>query len=59
MKGQVIAHEFNKMVWVRDSTGSEFACYLNHDRNVQSKEDLSEIEQKSCMNLNAVLGDSW
>ena len=59
MKGQVIAQEFNKMVWVRDNKGSEFACYLNQDRNVKNKEDLSEKEQKSCVNLNAVLGDSW
>lgn len=59
MKGQVIAQEFNKMAWVSDKKGSEYACYLNSDRNVKSKEELSQKEQKSCVNLNAVLGDSW
>ena len=59
MKGQVIAQEFSKMAWVNDKNGTEYACYLNSDRNVKNKEDLSEKEQKSCMNLNAVLGDSW
>lgn len=59
MKGQVIAQEFNKIAWVSDKKGSEYACYLNSDRNVKSKEELSQKEQKSCVNLNAVLGDSW
>lgn len=59
MKGQIIAQEFSKMAWVNDKKGTEYACYLNSDRNVKKKEDLSEKEQKSCMNLNAVLGDSW
>lgn len=59
MKGQVIAKEFSKMAWVKDEKGSEYACYLSSDRNVKNKKDLSEKEQQSCMNLNAVLGDSW
>jgi hypothetical protein len=59
MKGQIIAQEFNKIAWVSDKKGSEYACYLNSDRNVKSKEELSQKEQKSCVNLNAVLGDSW
>lgn len=59
MKGQIISQEFNKMVWVQDNTGAEYACYTDQDRDVKSKDDLSRQEQKSCMNLNAVLGDSW
>ena len=59
MKGQVIAQEFNRMAWVSDKNGSEYACYLNNDRNVKNKEELSQQEQQSCINLNRVLGDSW
>ena len=59
MKGQIIAQQFNKTVWVQDSEGAEYACYIDQDRKVQSKEDLSRKEQKSCLNLNTVLGDSW
>lgn len=59
MKGQIISQEFNKMVWVKDNKGAEYACYIDQNRDVKSKEDLSEKEQNSCMNLNAVLGDSW
>jgi len=59
MKGQVIAQEFNKMAWVSDKKGSQYACYLDSDKNVKNKEELSQKEQKSCVNLNAVLGDSW
>lgn len=59
MKGQIISQEFSKIVWVRDNKGSEYSCYIDRDRKVHNKEDLSQHEQKSCMNLNAVLGDSW
>jgi hypothetical protein len=59
MRGQIISKEFNKMVWVQDKKGAEYACYIDQDRKVKSKEDLSKNEQQSCLNLNAVLGDSW
>ena len=59
MKGQIISQQFNKTVWVQDNKGTEFACYIDQDRKVHSKEDLSKKEQQSCLNLNSVLGDSW
>ena len=59
MKGLIISQEFNKKVWVQDNKGTEYVCNIDRDRDVKSKEDLSEHEQKSCMNLNTVLGDSW
>ena len=59
MKGQIISQEFNKMVWVQDNKGAEYSCYIDQDRDVKKKEDLSQHEQKSCMNLNDVLDGSW
>jgi len=54
MKGQIISQVFNKTVWVKDNKGAEYACQIDQDRDVKSKEDLSQHEQKSCMNLNTV-----
>ncbi len=34
MKGQVISKEFNRMVWVRDNQGAEYACSIDQDRKV-------------------------
>jgi hypothetical protein len=59
MKGQIISQEYNKMVWVKDNKGAEYACSIDHDRDVKFKEELSDKEKNSCMNLNTVLGDSW
>jgi len=59
MKGQIISQEFNTMVWVQDNKGTEYACTIDQNRNVKNKEELSQKEQKSCLNLNTVLGDSW
>jgi hypothetical protein len=59
MKGRIISQEFNKMVWVQDNNGAQYACYIDQKRDVSNKEELSQHEQESCMNLNVVLGDSW
>lgn len=59
MQGQIISQEFNRMAWVSDKKGAQYSCYIDQDRKVKNKEDLSRHEQKSCMNLNTVLGDSW
>ncbi len=59
MKGEVIAKEFNKMVWVSDKNGKEYACYIGDLNNIKRKEDLTDEEQQKCMDLSVVLGDSW
>ncbi|MBM9513783.1 hypothetical protein [Desulfogranum marinum] len=59
MQGQIISQQFSKMVWVSDKNRAQYSCYIDQDRKVKNKEDLSKHEQDSCMNLNLVLGDSW
>ncbi len=59
MKGEIIAQEFNKMVWVKDKDGAQYACYTDKQNDIKSKEELSSDEQQKCMNLNEVAGDSW
>lgn len=59
MKGEIISKEFQKMVWVQDKDGKEYACYIEDLGQIKKKEDLTEEEKKQCMDLNVVLGDSW
>lgn len=59
MKGDTISKEFQKMVWVHDKDGKEYACYLDDIKNIKKKEDLTEEEKAQCTDLNTVLGDSW
>jgi hypothetical protein len=59
MKGEIISKEFQKMVWVQDKDGKEYACYIEDLGQIKKKEDMTEEEQKQCMDLNTVLGDSW
>ena len=59
IKGEIIAREFNKMVWVKDKNGAEYACYVDNPNSITRKEDLTAEEQNKCTNLNLVLGDSW
>jgi hypothetical protein len=59
MKGEIISKEFQKMVWVQDKDGKEYACYIEDLGQIKKKEDMTEEEQKQCLDLNTVLGDSW
>ena len=49
MKGEVISKEFQKMVWVQDKDGKEYACYIDDLKQIKKKEDLSEEEKAKCM----------
>ncbi len=60
MRGDNISKEYQRMVWVQDENGKEFACYandlqgeVNHDRA------LSAQERDNCLDVSQVLGDSW
>lgn len=59
MKGEVISKEFQKMVWVQDKDGKEYACYIDDLKQIKKKEDLSDEEKAKCLDLSTVLGDSW
>ena len=59
MRGEKISEEYQKMVWVRDKDGKEYACYLEDLKNIKRKEDLSEEEKEKCLDISTVLGDSW
>lgn len=59
MKGEIISKEYQKMVWIQDKDGTEYACYIDDLRKIKKKEDLTDEEQKNCMDLNTVLGDNW
>ena len=60
MRGEIISGEYKKMVWVHDKEGKEYACYAN-DQNgtIKNKENLTEAERKTCLDLSTVPGDNW
>ncbi|MFW2367963.1 MAG: hypothetical protein ACN4GW_16215 [Desulforhopalus sp.] len=59
MRGEKISEEYQKMVWVRDKDGKEYACYINDLKSIKKKEDLTDEEKEKCLDLSLVLGDSW
>lgn len=59
MRGEKIAEEYNRMVWVRDKDGKEYACYIEDLKDLKKKEDLTDEEKAKCTDLSTVLGDSW
>ncbi|MEE4242180.1 MAG: hypothetical protein V2I36_11995 [Desulfopila sp.] len=59
MRGEIISKEYQKMVWVQDKDGKEYACYIDDVKNIKRKEDLTEEEKAKCLDISQVLGDSW
>ena len=58
MRGEIISAEYNRMVWVHDKEGKEYACYAR-DLDNSNTEVISSKEADKCLDLGLVLGDSW
>lgn len=56
MTGKIISREFQKIEFVQDNNGKEYACYSD---NIKNREHLTDEEKKTCLDLSLVLGDSW
>ena len=58
--------EYNKggyesMVWIRDKDGKEYACTAAALKgNLKTKEELTEEEKESCMDVSQLIGtERW
>ena len=59
MRGDIISKEYQKMVWVRDKDGKEYACYIDDLKSIKKKEDLTDEEKEKCLDISQVLGPNW
>ena len=59
MRGEIISKEYQRMVFVNDKNGKQYACYVNDVRDLKPGEKLTDRERAKCMDLSLVLGDSW
>ena len=59
MRGEIISKEYQKMVFVHDKDGKEYACYAGDLKNFKKAEDLTDDERAKCTDLSTVPGDSW
>jgi hypothetical protein len=59
MRGEKISEEYQRMVFIQDKNGKEYACYIEDLKNLKKKEDLTPEEKEKCMDISLVLGDSW
>lgn len=57
MKGQIISQEFQKIQFIQDNDGKEYACYFDDIKETGTH--LTDEEKKKCLDLSSVLGDSW
>lgn len=56
MKGTIISKEFQKIEWLQDKNGKQYACYCD---DVKDKDNITAQEKQKCLDLSLVAGDSW
>jgi len=59
MRGQLISKEYNRMTFVSDKSGKQYACYIKDLKGDPSKRELSDEERRKCLDTSLVAGDSW
>lgn len=59
MRGQIISKEYQRMVFVNDKQGKQYACYTKDLKDGENGRELSDEEKQKCMDLSQVLGDTW
>lgn len=59
MRGELISREYQRMEWVQDKDGKEFACYHNDVEDFDPNRGLTEEQKKHCLDTSQIAGDSW
>ena len=59
MRGGIISKEYNRMVFVHDNNGKEFACYAKDLQNFKDGETLTEHQKERCLDTSLIPGDTW
>lgn len=51
---------YESLTWLNDKDGREYVCSLENNAGKTSFEHLTEEEQKSCRNVNEIVGtERW
>lgn len=59
MRGEIISREYNRMVFVHDDEGKEFACYAKDVENFEDGRKLNDRQKQQCLDTSQILGDTW
>lgn len=56
MRGNIISREYQRMIWVNDESGKQFACYAD---DVSDAKNISDEEKRHCLDVSQVIDGSW
>lgn len=59
MRGELISREYQRMEWVKDTDGKEFACYHDDVKNFDSNKGLTREQKRRCLDTSLIAGDTW
>lgn len=59
MRGQIISKEYQRMTFVNDKDGKEYACYFKDVEDFDNQKGLTKEQKAKCLDTSLVMGDSW
>ncbi len=59
LRGKKVSKAYQKLVFVNDKDGKEYACYAGDLTNHKRGRGLTKNEREKCMDLSFVLGETW
>ena len=59
MRGQIISKEYQRMEWVEDKDGKQFACYREDLKDFDRKNGLTDKQRARCLDTSQIAGDNW
>ncbi len=58
MRREIISREYDRMVFVSDNNGKEFACYGQNGEYFEDRKELDDKQKELCLDTSHVLGDT-
>ena len=59
VRGELISHAYQHMVWVSDSDGRQYSCYRDDVKNFNENIGLTKKQKEKCLDNSLILGEGW
>jgi len=56
MRGEIISREYDRMVFVSDNNGKEFACYAQNGEDFEDRKKVDDKQKELCLDTSHVPG---
>lgn len=59
VRGELIPHIYQHIVWVSDSDGRQYSYYRDEVKDFNENTGLAKKQKEKCLDISLVLVDGW